>query len=138
MANQIATAGERAIVSLDRVSGAFSDRGEAISVQIADLGDRTSQSLDQASATLGGRGQDVADAIAGAAERAIQAVERQIAGLADLLTNRTDQLIAAVDGAAGEPVRALAPSSARSGPRSPVRAPPCAARPTTPRSVRAR
>ncbi|HLX97280.1 MAG TPA: hypothetical protein VKR62_01170, partial [Roseiarcus sp.] len=58
-------------------------------------------------AALGERGEDVSARIAGVGERAMHTVDQQMAGLAALLTRRTDELIAAVNGAAADPVRAL-------------------------------
>src|SRR6202020_3427199 len=40
-------------------------------------------------------------------ERAMHALDQQMTGLATLLTRRTDELIAAVNGSAADPVRAL-------------------------------
>ena len=45
--------------------------------------------------------------IAGVGERAIHTLDQQMASLAALLTRRTDELIAAVNGSAADPVRAL-------------------------------
>ena len=58
-------------------------------------------------AALGERGEDVSARIAGVGERAIQTLDQQMASLAALLTRRTDELIAAVNGSASDPVRAL-------------------------------
>ena len=57
-------------------------------------------------AALGERGEDVLARIAGVGERAIQTLDQQMASLAALLTRRTDELIAAVNGSASDPVRA--------------------------------
>ncbi|HEV7479836.1 MAG TPA: hypothetical protein VGO05_06075, partial [Roseiarcus sp.] len=43
----------------------------------------------------------------GVGERAMHTLDQQMAGLATLLTRRTDELIAAVNGSAADPVRAL-------------------------------
>ena len=58
-------------------------------------------------ASLGERGEDVSARIAGVGERAIQTLDQQMVSLASLLTRRTDELIAAVNGSAADPVRAL-------------------------------
>ena len=58
-------------------------------------------------AALGERGQDVSARILGVGERAMHTLDQQMAGLATLLTRRTDELIAAVNGSAADPVRAL-------------------------------
>ena len=58
-------------------------------------------------AALGERGDDVSARIVGVGERAMQTLDQQMAGLATLLTRRTDELIAAVNGSAADPVRAL-------------------------------
>jgi DNA anti-recombination protein RmuC len=58
-------------------------------------------------AALGARGDDVSARIVGVGERAMQSLDQQMAGLASLLTRRTDELIAAVNGSAADPVRAL-------------------------------
>ena len=56
---------------------------------------------------LGERGDDVSAKIVGVGERAMHTLDQQMAGLAALLTRRTDELIAAVNGSAADPVRAL-------------------------------
>ena len=56
---------------------------------------------------LGERGDDVSARFAGVGERAMHTLDQQMAGLATLLTRRTDELIAAVNGSAADPVRAL-------------------------------
>jgi DNA anti-recombination protein RmuC len=56
---------------------------------------------------LGERGDDVSARFVGVGERAMHALDQQMAGLATLLTRRTDELIAAVNGSAADPVRAL-------------------------------
>ena len=56
---------------------------------------------------LGERGEDVSARIVGVGERAMHTLDQQMAGLAALLTRRTDELIAAVNGSAADPVRAL-------------------------------
>ena len=71
-----------------------------MSGRIADAGERAAQSLDRVVAALGDRGEDVSIQIAGAGERAIETLDQQMAGLAALLTRRTDELIEAVNGAA--------------------------------------
>ena len=58
-------------------------------------------------AALGERGEDVSARIVGVGERAMHTLDQQMAGLATLLTRRTDELIAAVNGSAADPVRAL-------------------------------
>ena len=58
-------------------------------------------------AALGERGEDVTARIAGVGERAMQTLDQQMASLSALLTRRTDELIAAVNGSAADPVRAL-------------------------------
>ena len=58
-------------------------------------------------AALGARSEDVSARIAGVGERAMHTLDQQMAGLATLLTRRTDELIAAVNGSAADPVRAL-------------------------------
>ena len=58
-------------------------------------------------AALGERGDDVSARILGVGERAMHTLDQQMAGLATLLTRRTDELIAAVNGSAADPVRAL-------------------------------
>jgi DNA anti-recombination protein RmuC len=58
-------------------------------------------------AALSERGEDVSARIAGVGERAVHSLDQQMAGLAALLTRRTDELIAAVNGSAADPVRAL-------------------------------
>ena len=86
---------------------ALGDRGQDVTSQIAVAGERAAQSLDRAVAVLGDRGQDVSGQIAEAGDRAVQALDSQMAGLAALLTRRADDLIAAVNGAAADPIRAL-------------------------------
>src|ERR1700733_15296430 len=56
---------------------------------------------------LGDRGDDVSARFVGIGERAMHTLDQQMAGLATLLTRRTDELIAAVNGSASDPVRAL-------------------------------
>ena len=56
---------------------------------------------------LGERGDDVSARFVGVGERAMHTLDQQMAGLATLLTRRTDELIAAVNGSAADPVRAL-------------------------------
>ena len=56
---------------------------------------------------LGERGDDVSARFIGVGERAMHTLDQQMAGLATLLTRRTDELIAAVNGSAADPVRAL-------------------------------
>ena len=56
---------------------------------------------------LGERGDDVSARFVGVGERAMQTLDQQMSGLATLLTRRTDELIAAVNGSAADPVRAL-------------------------------
>jgi DNA anti-recombination protein RmuC len=58
-------------------------------------------------AALGERGDDVSARLVGVGERAMHTLDQQMAGLATLLTRRTDELIAAVNGSASDPVRAL-------------------------------
>ena len=56
---------------------------------------------------LGERGDEVSARFVGVGERAMHTLDQQMAGLATLLTRRTDELIAAVNGSAADPVRAL-------------------------------
>ncbi len=58
-------------------------------------------------AAFGERGEDVSARILGVGERAMHTLDQQMTGLATLLTRRTDELIAAVNGSAADPVRAL-------------------------------
>ena len=58
-------------------------------------------------AALGERGEDVSARSPDVGERAIHTLDQQMASLAALLTRRTDELIAAVNGSAADPVRAL-------------------------------
>jgi chromosome segregation ATPase len=89
------------------VLAALDNRGQDVSNRIVIAGDHAAQSLDRAVAVLGERGQEVSGHIAESGDRAIQAIDQQMAGLAAVLTRRTDDLIAAVNGAAADPVRAL-------------------------------
>ena len=59
-------------------------------------------------AALGERGEDVSNQITGVGARAAQTIDQQMSGLVGLLTRRTDELIAAVNGSAADPVRILA------------------------------
>ena len=61
---------------------------------------------------LGERGEDVSSQIVDVGSRAIQTIDQQMAGLTALLTRRTDELIAAVNRSAADPVRALGALSA--------------------------
>ena len=56
---------------------------------------------------LGERGDDVSSRIAVAGARAVQTLDQQMGSLSALLTRRTDELIAAVNSAAADPVRML-------------------------------
>ena len=57
---------------------------------------------------LGARGADIALRIDSVGAQAIAGLDQQMTGLTDLMARRTDELVAAVSGSAGEPVRALA------------------------------
>ena len=59
-------------------------------------------------AALGERGEDVSNQITGVGARAAQTIDQQMSSLVGLLTRRTDELIAAVNGSAADPVRILA------------------------------
>ena len=59
-------------------------------------------------AALGERGEDVSNQISGVGARAVQTIDQQMGSLIGLLTRRTDELIAAVNGSAADPVRILA------------------------------
>ena len=79
----------------------------AIRARVDDLRDVIEGKGADLVASLGERGEDVSARIADVGERAIQTLDQQMASLAALLTRRTDELIAAVNGSAADPVRAL-------------------------------
>ena len=79
----------------------------AIRAKVDDLRDVIEGKGGDLVAAIAERGEDVSARIVGVGERAMHTVDQQMAGLAALLTRRTDELIAAVNGSAADPVRAL-------------------------------
>ena len=79
----------------------------AIRAKVDDLRDVIEGKGGDLVAAIAERGEDVSARIVGVGERAMHTLDQQMAGLAALLTRRTDELIAAVNGSAADPVRAL-------------------------------
>ena len=75
----------------------------AIRARVDDLRDVIDGKGAELVTALGERGEDVSARIADVGERAIHTVDQQMASLAALLTRRTDELIAAVNGSASDP-----------------------------------
>ena len=95
----MAALGERG----DDVSARIVGAGDAIGARVDDLRQVIDGKGADLVAALGERGEDVSARIVGIGERATQTIDQQMASLAALLTRRTDELIAAVNGSAGGP-----------------------------------
>ena len=95
----------------DELLAAVAARGGDLAASIASRVDDLRSLIDgngfSLVTALGERGEVVSNQIAGAGARAVETVDQQMAGLTELLTRRTDELIAAVNGSAADPVRML-------------------------------
>ena len=117
LAARIRTMSETLAKTAAEADLSWAARGGELAASIGSQVDELHRLIDgkgaELAAALGERGENASIQIAGAAERAVQTLDHQMSGLGALLTQRTDELVAAVNGTASDPVRVLSALSSQ-------------------------